>query len=106
MKQKASGASVNISGDEVRVSGNSGSIVVGSRGVSVNGSVSGTVVTGDEVWINGEKCHPQSLIEELDEAYREILQADGAPLVDGTALECHGDAMRRLRRVRRILGLT
>lgn len=105
MKRKASGSSVNINGNEVRVSGSGGSIVVGGRGVSVGGSVTGTIVTGDGVWINGEKCHPQGLVEELDRAYQEILQATALPVMDEAQLECHEDAMRRLRRVRRTLGL-
>lgn len=99
MKQKASGGSVNISGCEVSINGDE---------MRLSNSVIGTVVinvTPDGVWINDEKCHLQSLVEELDEAYQEILQGSGPPLVDNAELGRHEDAMRRLRRVRRVLGL-
>lgn len=57
-----------------RSSGNSVSITSGGS-VVVDGSLHGTVVSNGEVWINGERCYPHSLIEELDAAYRSYCAA-------------------------------
>src|SRR5579859_1460627 len=97
---------MKISNNDISISDNRGnSICVGSSGVSINGGRLGVVVNGDQVIIDGEKCYPKGLIEELDEAYRTlVLYYEPHAITDQTPQLAKIE--RHLKTVRRALDLS
>jgi len=91
-------------GTSQRASGG-GTNIQAARSISIS-SNSGTVISDGEVWINGEKCYPSSLIEELDEAWAQLAYATGMiPSGDVEWAHRYQEAGKRVERARKALDL-
>jgi len=71
--------------------------------MEIGGPGGSVVVDNGKVYIDGERCYPHDLIEELDEAWHEmVLYYEPHAVGDIHRL---GEISRRVRTIRSILGL-
>jgi hypothetical protein len=81
-------------------------VKIGGNSISIGGSGSSVVVNDGEVYIDGERCYPKGLIEELDRAHQMLelcLEPHAFKSGDRSNVE---RAEKVLERIRTILGLS
>jgi hypothetical protein len=93
-------------GVTIRQTSKDGGVNISSGG-NVRVSGKGSVVINGKVWIDGERCYPKSLIEELDGTYEKLLNLldECIDNLSPAWLQDRLDVERDLARARRALDL-